>query len=140
MAYCAKADVSPKLIDGETLVQLTDDYDTGIADDAVITEAIADADAEIDGYCARRYDVPFSPVPRIITKLSIDLTIYNLYDRRLGAPEHIEKRRDNAIKLLGNIAKGLVSLGADEPESTADCGITVDAPTQIFTHTRFEEY
>lgn len=38
----------------------------------IIDEAIADADGEIDGYLAKRYRVPLSPVPKVINKFSKD--------------------------------------------------------------------
>ena len=41
----------------------------------VIDEAIADADGEIDGYLAKRYQVPLSPVPKVINKYSKDITM-----------------------------------------------------------------
>ena len=36
----------------------------------IIDAAIADADAEIDGYLAKRYAVPLAPAPRVINKFS----------------------------------------------------------------------
>ena len=116
MPYCTKPDILEQL-DEDILIQLTDDNDLGVVDDDVITRAIADADAEIDGYCGTRYSVPFSTVPGIIRKMSVDISIYNLYARRKGAPEDRQKRYDNAIKFLVNVSKKLVSLGADDPDA-----------------------
>jgi len=142
MAYCTRTDIV-KQTDEETLVGLTDDFDTGVADEGVIAQAISDADAEIEVYCGERYrdSLPFSPVPAIIAKLSVDITIFNLYDRKLGAPEHIEKRHANAIKLLTNISKGTVTLGANTPdESTSDDEIQTSSSDRIFTRTTLENY
>ena len=141
MAYCTRTDIV-KQTDEETLVGLTDDFDTGVADEGVIAQAISDADAEIEVYCGERYrdSLPFSPVPAIIAKLSVDITIFNLYDRKLGAPEHIEKRHANAVKLLTNIARGTVTLGANAPaEAAGDVG-EITSSGRIFSRTKLEGF
>jgi phage gp36-like protein len=84
----------------------------------VVARAIADADAEIDSYCGVRYSVPFSTVPPVILKFSVDIAIYNLYARRKGAPEDRKTRYDNAVRFLKDVSKGLASLGKDDPDST----------------------
>ncbi len=121
MSYCAQSDILDQL-DEDRLIQLTDDEDAGTADADIVTKAIADADAEIDSYCGTRYDLPFSPAPAIIRKLSVDVAIYNLYARRKGAPEDRQKRYDNAVRILRDISKGLISLGVDAPSDDDDSG------------------
>ena len=86
MAYCTQSDLLEQISEDD-MIQLTDDADAGNVDDDVVTRAIADADAEIDSYCGTKYDVPFSTVPVMVRKLSVDMSIYNLYARRQGAPE-----------------------------------------------------
>ena len=117
MAYSLQADLLGQISENK-LIQLTDDDDAGSIDADVITRAIADSDVEIDGYCGTRYTVPFTTVPAIIRKVSVDIAIYNLYARRKGAPDDRQKRYDNAIKFLTNVSKALISLGADDPDST----------------------
>ena len=116
MSYCTKADLEEQ-ISAVELIELADDEGTGAADDSVVARAIADADAEIDSYCGGRYSVPFSPVPVMIRKLSVDLAIYNLYSRRsvLAISEERQKRYDNALRFLRDVSRGLISLGADAP-------------------------
>lgn len=117
MAYCAQSDILEQ-IDEDVLIGLTDDDDDGDVDDDKVTRAIADADAEIDSYCGARYTVPFTTVPAIIRKMSVEIAIYNLYARRKGASESREKRYNNAIRLLRDVSKGVVSLGADDPDGS----------------------
>jgi len=77
-----------------------------------ITEAIASADSEIDGYCSVKYSIPFAVVPAIVKKISADLAIYNLYARRVETmPEVRADSRKNSIALLKDISRGLVKLG-----------------------------
>lgn len=111
MAYCTIDDIT-KLIPGEAVMQLTDDDNLGQVNQAMVDEAIAQADAEIDSYCADRYSVPFVSAPAIIRKCSVDIAIYNLYSRRVEEmPEARAERYKNAVRQLEGIAKGLMSLG-----------------------------
>lgn len=133
MAYSTKAGIL-KQISETVLIQLTDDKNIGIVDDIIINQAIADADAEIDSYCGNRHTVPFSAVPAIIEKMSVDIAIYNLYSRRKGAPEDRQKRYDNAIRFLRDVSKGAVSLGADAPPpTTTENTVSIAGNDRIFT-------
>lgn len=116
MAYATKSDILEHLSESE-LIQLTDDDDEGVVDDARVTRAIEDADSEINGYCGKRYALPFDPVPGLVRKFSVDIAIYNLYFRRSGPPEKIATRYKDAIAFLRNVAKGLASLGIDDPDT-----------------------
>lgn len=104
-------------------------------DEDVTTRAIVDADSVIDSYCSSQYDVPFSTVPEIIRKISVDLAIYNLYGRRQGAPEDRRKRRDDAIAYLKDISRGTVQLGDTDVSIDSDAGpeSVLDADDLIFT-------
>jgi len=84
MAYSTQADILEQLSEAH-LIQLTDDAGAGTVDADVVSRAIADADAEIDSYCATKYDTPFTTVPAVIRKLSVDMAIYNVYARRMAA-------------------------------------------------------
>lgn len=131
MPYSTLTDLK-KLLPEENIIQLTDDENlkpTSInpanTAHAVIIgrieEAIATADSEIDGYCAVKYTVPFTDVPRLITGLSVEIAIYYLYARRT-VPERIEKRYEKAIARLKDIARGLLSLGVDPPPAAVSTG------------------
>jgi phage gp36-like protein len=117
MAYSTKSDILEQM-DEDVLVQLTDDDDAGSVDDDKVTRAIADADALINGYCGNKYTVPFTTVPALVRKYSVDIAIYNLYGRRKGAPEDIRNRYKDAIDFLKGVASGNNTLGEDDPEGT----------------------
>lgn len=119
MPYSTLNDIK-KLIPEETLVQLTDDEGLGSINQSRIDEAVSQADAEIDSYSGGRYSVPFSPVPDIIKKISVDISIYNLYSRRVEQiPETRAERYRNAIRQLEGISKGTISMGeAEAPQSS----------------------
>lgn len=120
MAYCSETDII-HAIGEETLLQLTDDDNVGMIADEHVTHAIASADAEIDGYCATKYAVPFATVPPIVHALSQEIAIYHLYKRRT-VPENIAKAYDRAVSRLKDIARGLLSLGVDPPPAASTTG------------------
>lgn len=117
MAYCTKSDILEQ-IEEDILIDLTDDDDVGSVDEDKVTRAIADADAEIDSYCGTRRPVPFTTVPDIVRKLSVEFAIVNLYARRKGIPKSRQKRYDNGIRFLRDVSKGDASLGADDPDGS----------------------
>ena len=134
MAYSTQADILEQM-DSDILVQLTDDADAGAVDADAVTRAIADADAEINGYCGARYATPFVTVPAIIRKVSVDLAIYNLYARRTSVPEDRQKRYTDAIRFLKDVAKGIATLGANDPDgSPAEANtLDIDQSPRLFT-------
>jgi len=141
MAYCAQTDLQDQ-IPAAKLIQLTDDTGIGVVGASAVSKAIADADAEIDGYCGVRYDVPFSPVPVLIRKYSVDIAIYNLYARKPGVvPEERQTRYENALRFLRDVGKGLVELGADAPaqDSTSN-EVQVSTNSRIFTREKMSGY
>lgn len=99
---------------------------------ALVDQAIADADSEIDGYVATRYSVPVTPVPPIIQRLACDLARYVLYDDQ--ATDGVQKRRDGAVTVLRDISAGRVSLGAPGTAQEPKGGLVeVNNPTKVFS-------
>lgn len=123
MAYSIQSDIEEKIELAE-LVAITDEDDTGLVDTDKVTRAIADADAEIDAYCGKRYKVPFDSVPAMIRKVSVAISIYNLFQGHSGAPEDRETDYKNAIAFLDRVSKGSVSLGVQPPPDPPDEGHT----------------
>lgn len=88
MSYSTKEEVREMLKDdalnaiiGDTFIE--DPAEREELVEPLIEAAIADADAEIDGYLAKRYTVPISPAPRVLNKFSKDIAVYNLFSRSL---------------------------------------------------------
>ncbi len=118
----ASLDDLKTLCGDEELIQLTDRADppSGLIDETVTGAALTAAGHIIDGYVRAQYALPLSsPVP-MLTDLACDIARYRLY--KTAATEQVQKRYDDAIKVLVNISKGLVKLpiadggaGAGEP-------------------------
>jgi len=67
----------------DELIQLTDDSNTGVADQDLISKAISAAQDTIDGYLRGRYPVPLASVPGIVKNIAADLAAYTCSS---GAP------------------------------------------------------
>ena len=144
MAYCTQTDILHRL-DEESLIRLTDDAGTGAVDDTKVTEAITDADAEINGYLAVRHPVPLDPVPDNVFKYSIDIAIYNLYSRKADVvPDNRKNRYDTAIRYLEGIAGGKWTLGADDPDGNPaeidSPELSSENPERIFTRNKMRGF
>lgn len=141
--YASVDDITHQL-DDAVLTQLTDDDGSGDYGHLVVVRAIEDADSEIDGYVGSRYPVPMSHVPPVLRKLSADIAIYNLYSRRQGAPEHRDRRYQDAIRFLESVAKGDVSLGATDPEGNPPANdaprFSSDNPRREFSRHSLKDY
>ncbi|WP_111745610.1 gp436 family protein [Salinisphaera orenii] len=112
MAYVTTQDLIDRLGADEVHVLADRDRD-GELDDAAIEDAAADAAAEIDAYLGARYPVPLAdPLPRVIARIAIDITVYRLADiGGVGGTDARRQRYEDAISLLKRIASGEVSLG-----------------------------
>lgn len=108
MSYSTQANLVSRY--GETeLIQLTDRDNVGAIDAAVVSKAIADADALIDSYASAKYAVPLSPVPSTIERIACTLARYFLHDQ--AASDRVRKDYDDAIAFLKGVASGAVTLG-----------------------------
>ena len=121
--YCTVGEVLEMIKDDMKNVIIGDEY---IEDEqereakiATLCEsAISDACAEIDGYLAKRYRVPFTKTPQVINKFAKDISVYNLVSRTGIDESDREKtflnRYNAAIKFLTEVAKGTISVGAED--------------------------
>jgi phage gp36-like protein len=108
MTYATRDDLQERFGLDE-LTQLTDRMGAGVPDDTLVARALADADAEIDGYLAVRYLLPVTSVPPMLARVACDIARYRLWDDRASA--EVRERYTDARRLLELIAKGTVGLG-----------------------------
>lgn len=125
----------------------TDDADAVAPDPDVITEAITDAEGMIDSYVGKRYVVPLSPVPAIVEKLAVTISLYYLYTSvsNIRHDENIEKNFEKAIEFLKDVSKGNAVLqGATGVEiSRSDSlseGNAFSANDRVFSRTLLEKW
>lgn len=143
MAYSSQTDILKRMPEAE-LISLTDHEQTGAVVAAVVTEAIAAADSEIDSYLrARGEDTPLEDVPEIVVRVSVALAINSLYEDRVeSVPETVASRRDWARAWLTDFAAGRVSLGDDDHSATdpATDTIVYDTADRVFTRDDMEDW
>lgn len=136
-------------IDPELFRQVADGVDvatlvSGLEMQAAITEAVAKvtsaiqrAESIVDTYVGSGgYSTPVSPVPAIISDITLELVRYDLGEGRES--EVVAARRNNAVEFLKVIADGTVSLDATG-ESVAAIETGADSD-QIFTDARLNAF
>ena len=143
MAYATVDDLLALLGERE-LIQLTDDEDTGTVNTARADKALADADAEVDGYLAGRYPVPLATPPAVIVKYAADIAVYNLYSRKGEPGENTVTRYKAALKWLQLAASGTVTIGGDgapTPSGGQDLvQVAQSNPSRVFSRGSMEGF
>lgn len=119
MTYATQSDLESRY-GAEEVLQLADRDGDGVADFGVIAQALADADAEIDGYIGSSYQLPLAEVPPIINVYACDIARYRLYAS--AATEEVRNRYQDATKFLNLVAQGKVMIG---PSSNG--GVPIEA-------------
>lgn len=129
MPYATQADLEARFGIAE-LGELTDRVNGEVIDADVVTRALNDARAEIDGYLAGRYQLPLATVPEILVRLNCDMARYYLHDDRVT--EAVRDRYTDAVRLLRSIAAGDVKIdgGASITPSRQGNEAMVTAPTR----------
>ena len=107
MAYATQADLVERF-GADELVQLTNRLGGQSIDAVVLGRALADADAEIDGYLATRYTLPLASTPAVLVRLSADLARYQLC--RDKVPDSVRQRYVDGVAVLKRLATGEVQL------------------------------
>jgi phage gp36-like protein len=131
MAYASSDDMIARYPNRD-LVQLTnDDPAQTSVNSAVLSIALNDASAEIDGYLEGRFALPLTDSPAILTRLACDIAMYRLQSLRpLHDLADARTRYEDAVGFLRRIASGEVNLGLApddvEPESS-DASVITDA-------------
>jgi phage gp36-like protein len=115
VSYCTQQDLIDRFSEAE-LIQLTDRAGAADAiDTAVLGRAITDADDEINGWLAGRYDLPLSSTPDTLVRVACDIARYRLHTDSM--PEIVAQRYKDAIKWLEKVGTGQVNLGLDDSGS-----------------------
>lgn len=110
MPYASQQNLIDRFGEDE-LIQLTDRTNTNLINATVIARALADADAEINGYLSSKYKLPLSPVPGVLEKLACDIARYQLYEN--AVTEIVKRRYEDVIRYLKDVVSGKASLGPD---------------------------
>lgn len=102
---------------------------------ARIDAAVADADAVIDGYLAKRgYALPLQPVHRLVVVWSRDIARHTLHKNRLAddGKDPIQRAYRDALRLLQQVADGKFALGAGDPVAVHKLDARFDSAPLVF--------
>lgn len=96
-------------------VRLTATYDApDVVDTMTLTSALDRATIRVDAGISFRYPAGFTTVPRLLTGITCDQARYELATSgNRVLTDEIDKRREEADKLLRMLADGRVKLGVD---------------------------
>lgn len=119
MAYAALSDVIVRYRPIQTMVG-TGQFD--VTSEDVSSVFIAQSEAYVDAWLARRYVVPLTIQSPLITQVTADLAIFHMMAEKLtNVPEFIDKRKDRADKILEMLAEGKMQIsGATTVSSGGD--------------------
>lgn len=99
----------------QTLIQLSnDDSAATVIDEAVVGDAVRQAEELVDAHLRGRYTLPLSPVPTVIKDLVVHLARHGLYARRpegADLPDAVVRTYKAAMELLREIRNGVVTIG-----------------------------
>ena len=97
--YCTQPQLETRY-GTDLLVALTDRAtpSSGLVDAVVVEQAIADASAEIDGYVAKRYQLPLVSTPDTLRDLAQVMTFYKLHRRETD--DKTRRDYEDALKRL----------------------------------------
>jgi len=108
-------------------------------DATVMTRGLTRASALIDSYLAGRYALPLSTTPEVIKALCLDIARYMMGHN--AQEEDVRQRYEDALKTLGLIANGTLTLGlppADAPPAVGSPRFSSPAP--VFSRATLEDY
>lgn len=131
MGYATQADLEARY-GAEEVLQLADRNRDGVIDAGVIDRALADAEAEINGYLGSRYQLPLADVPQIVNVYACDIARYRLYADL--ATDEVRRRYEDAVKFLRLAAEGKVKIGPTQAgaEPTQAGGAEVQSGGLVF--------
>lgn len=137
MPYCTQADLESRYGENE-LIQLTDDDGAGSIDATKVADAIARADADIDGALSDAGYTPPVTWSRLRARAEA-LTRAFLY--RYGRPEDVTKDFDEARAFLDKISAGQIKVpGYAAGESASVGSPDFEAETRVWDRDSLEDF
>ncbi|WP_432719848.1 DUF1320 domain-containing protein [Jeongeupia wiesaeckerbachi] len=130
MRYCTLADLQ-LAIPMATLIQLTNDSATDfnapapVLNQAVVDEAVRQAEELVDAYLRGRYLLPLEPVPTVVKDITVNLARHWLYARRPEGndlPDAVTRTYKSALQMLEAIRDNKLTIGAPTGEATPEPG------------------
>ena len=136
MAYATQQDLIDRYGE-DTLIQLTDrtNLPATTIDASVVATAITDAEELADSYLSKRYSVPLSPVPGVLTRVICQIALYVLHGRGSEKDDPVTRDHERALAWLKDAGKGNVQLESDGAAAAQTAGGSVQtiSPDRVFS-------
>ncbi|AWK84477.1 gp436 family protein [Photobacterium damselae] len=135
--YATKQDLVDR--DEQLLWNLALDRSTETINETYVEQALEQADDEINSFLGRRFVLPLPTVPSLLNKIAITIAFYWLADRDQQATELLQKRYDQAMQQLREIANGKRELGLPTIEQVPEGSVgkveLLQTNERLFTRT-----
>lgn len=129
MRYCSLADLQ-LAIPPQTLIWLSNDDESAAAmNQAVVEEAVRQAEELVDAHLRGRYILPLggadAPVPSVVKDMTVNLARHWLYARRPEGselPDAVTRTHKAALQMLEAIRDGKLTIGVPTGEAAPEPG------------------
>lgn len=129
MRYCSLADLQ-LAIPLQTLIWLSNDDESATAmNQAVVEEAVRQAEELVDAHLRGRYILPLggadAPVPSVVKDMTVNLARHWLYARRPEGselPDAVTRTYKSSLQMLEAIRDGKLTIGAPTGEAAPEPG------------------
>ncbi|EPG7298512.1 TPA: gp436 family protein [Klebsiella pneumoniae] len=123
MSYATSEDLDARY-GADVISRISDKDNAGERQQDNIDSALSDADVLIDSHLDGRYTLPLTVVPRLLQIIAVKIARYNLEES--CATERAENDYKDALKLLGKIASGELSIGLSRDDKRPDGGMVAE--------------
>lgn len=124
MSYSVQADVELRVGGAARLVQLLDKDGDGVADAALVSACLTQANSEVDAAIQLRHSLPLASTPAILTATEASLAAYYAYQfgsDGQGMPPAVRQMAEDARAFLTDVADGRRTLAlAVKPATDLD--------------------
>lgn len=127
----------------QKIVQLTDRSRPRLnaVDEAVLGRALADADAEINGYLEVRYPLPLTAVSPDLVRNACYIAYFRLFKDTV--PPEVRTAYEDAVSWLNKVSAGrvrLVGLSVESAQPVAAGRVIVSGEARAFSRKSLEGY
>ena len=138
--YATQQDMVDRYGEAE-LRDFSDRTGLGQIDATVVAQALASAEAQIDGYVGTRYDLPLPEVPPLLVDLACKIARFRL--QKDGAIGRAREDYEDARATLKDLSTGKVDLptaAGEAPPAADGGGVRVEGPERIFSRETLKDF